>query len=47
MITVWYPAHKAKELAQVYLKQPREIPLVKKWRIFNTTAGKDGFKQFI
>ena len=46
MITVWYPMHKGREIAQVYLKQPREIPHVTKWRVFNTAGGKDGYKQY-
>ena len=46
MITVWYPMHKAPDIAKLYLKQPREIPFVTKWRAFNTAAGKDGMKQY-
>jgi len=46
MITVWYPMHKAIDIAKIYLKQPREIPYVTKWRVFNTPAGKDGMKQY-
>lgn len=46
MITVWYPPHKSIELAKMYLKSPREIPYVTKWRVFNTPAGKDGMKQY-
>lgn len=46
MVTVWYPMHKATDVAKTYLKQPREIPFVTKWRAFNTTGGKDGFKQY-
>jgi len=36
MITVNYPNHKSVEMAKLILKQPREIPYVKKWRVFNT-----------
>ena len=46
MVTVWYPLHKNADMAKIYLKRPREIPFVTKWRAFNTTAGKDGFKQY-
>ncbi|GAG61500.1 unnamed protein product [marine sediment metagenome] len=46
MITVNYPNHKSVEIAKLYLKQPREIPYVKKWRIFNAYAGNDGVKQY-
>jgi len=46
MITVFYPNHKSIEVAKLYLKQPREIQYVKKWRIFNTYAGNDGLKQY-
>jgi len=46
MITVWYPPEKAADLAKLYLKQPREIAHVTKWRIFNTSAGIDGMKQY-
>ena len=46
MITVWYPPHKSIDIAKMYLKSPREITYVTKWRVFNTTAGKDGMKQY-
>ena len=46
MITIYYPNHKAIEVAKLILKQPREIPYVKKWRVFNTAAGTDGMKQY-
>jgi len=46
MVTVWYPMHKAMDVAKKYLKQPRDIPYVTKWRVFNTPAGKDGMKQY-
>ncbi|MFX0082874.1 MAG: hypothetical protein ACFE94_14075 [Candidatus Hodarchaeota archaeon] len=46
MVTTWYPMHKSMDVAKRYLKQPREIPFVTKWRVFNTAAGKDGMKQY-
>ena len=46
MVTVWYPPNKSIDLAKMYLKSPREIPFVTKWRAFNTPAGKDGMKQY-
>ena len=46
MITTLCPPHKAIDLAKLYLKQPREIPYVTKWRVFNTLAGKDGMKAY-
>lgn len=46
MITTWYPTHTGMDVAKLYLKQPREIPYVKKWRVFNTPAGNDGMKQY-
>ncbi len=46
MITVFYPNHKSIEVAKLYLKQPREIQYVKKWRIFNSYAGHDGVKGY-
>lgn len=46
MVTVWYPMHKNADIAKIYLKRPREIPFVTKWRAFNTPAGTDGFKQY-
>ena len=46
MITVWCPPHKATEMAKLYLKQPRDIKFVKKWRVFNTTGGLDGMKGY-
>jgi hypothetical protein len=46
MVTLWTPNHKAVDMAKIYLKQPREIPGVKKWRVYNTTGGLDGAKQY-
>lgn len=46
MITIWYPPNKSADIAKLYIKQPREIPYVTKWRAFNTTGGKDGMKQY-
>ncbi|MFX0036606.1 MAG: hypothetical protein ACFE9I_13320 [Candidatus Hermodarchaeota archaeon] len=47
MVTIYYPTHKATEIAKLYLKQPRDLPPhVTKWRAFNTSAGKDGMKQY-
>lgn len=46
MITTWYPSHKVAEMAKSYLKQPREVQNVTKWRVFNCAAGKDGIKQY-
>ena len=46
MLTVWYPPHKASDMAKLYFKQPREIPFVTKWRVFNTTGGLEGVKQY-
>jgi len=46
MITVWYPPNKALDMAKLYLKEPREIPFVSKWRIFNTSGGIHGLKQY-
>lgn len=46
MITVWFPPHKSPEMAKLYLKQPREIPFIAKWRVFNTSGGTDGMKAY-
>ncbi|MFX0059670.1 MAG: hypothetical protein ACFE85_07555 [Candidatus Hodarchaeota archaeon] len=46
MITAWYPPNKSADMAKLYLKQPRQIPFVKKWRVFNCAAGKEGMKQY-
>ena len=46
LLTVWYPPNKAMDIAKLYLKQPREVPYVTKWRIFNTMGGLDGNKQY-
>ncbi|MFW9829943.1 MAG: hypothetical protein ACFFEY_20405 [Candidatus Thorarchaeota archaeon] len=46
MVTTWYPNHRGMEVAKWYLKQPKEIPHVTKWRVFNTPAGNDGMKQY-
>lgn len=46
MVTVWYPPEKSAEMANLFLKQPREIPYVTKWRAFNTTGGMNGNKQY-
>ena len=46
MVTIWYPPNKTADITKLYLKQPREVPYVTKWRTFNTTGGKDGMKQY-
>ena len=46
MITLWYPPNKSVEIAKRYLKQPRDIPFVTKWRAFNMSDGKNGMKQY-
>ena len=46
IITVWVSPHEAIEMAKLYMKQPREIPFVTKWRAFNTTGGLHGHKQY-
>ncbi len=46
MLTVWYPPDKAPDMAKLFLKQPREIPFVTKWRAFNTAGGLNGMKQY-
>ncbi|MFW9971525.1 MAG: hypothetical protein ACFFDF_15125 [Candidatus Odinarchaeota archaeon] len=46
MVTTNYPNHKGMEVAKLYLKQPRKIPNIAKWRVFNTPAGNDGMKQY-
>jgi len=46
LMTVWYPPNKAINMAKLYLKQPRKIPYVTKWRAFNAMAGLDGNKQY-
>jgi hypothetical protein len=33
-------------MAKWYLKQPRKLPYVTKWRAFNTNGGLDGLKQY-
>ncbi len=45
-VTSWYPPHKTIDVAKMILKQPREIPNVTKWRVYNTADGKDGMKQY-
>ena len=46
LITTWAPPNKAIDMAKLYLKQPRKIPYVTKWRVFNTYGGLDGNKQY-
>ncbi|NVM37888.1 MAG: hypothetical protein HWN81_20010 [Candidatus Lokiarchaeota archaeon] len=46
MLTVWYPPDKNPDMAKLYLKQSREIPFVTKWRVYNTSGGTDGIKQY-
>ena len=46
MLTVWYPPDKSSDIAKLYLKQPRDIPFVTKWRAFNTAGGSKGNKQY-
>ncbi|MCK4383324.1 MAG: hypothetical protein KAW66_08535 [Candidatus Lokiarchaeota archaeon] len=37
---------KGADIAKIILKQPREIPFVTKWRVFNAAAGLDGLKAY-
>ena len=46
MITLWYPPDKGADIAKIILKQPREIPYVTKWRVFNTAGGLEGLKAY-
>ena len=46
MATVWYPPNKAIEMAKLYLKRPKKIPYVTKWRVFNGSGGLNGMKQY-
>ena len=46
MLTVWYPPEKSIEVAKLYTEQPREIPYIKKWEVFNTSGGTKGYKQY-
>jgi hypothetical protein len=46
LLTVWIPPNKALDTAKIYLEQPREIPHIRKWQVFNTTGGRDGNKQY-
>lgn len=46
LTTIWYPLNRGIDLAKLYLKLPREIPNVTKWRVFNTAGGLDGYKQY-
>jgi hypothetical protein len=46
MVTMWYLPHEAPDVAKIYLKRPREIPFVTKWRAFNTAGGAKGIKQY-
>lgn len=46
MITVWYPPDKGGDMAKLILKQPKKIPYITKWRVYNTSGGKDGLKAY-
>ncbi len=46
MLTVWYLPHEASDIAKLYLKQSRETPFITKWRVFNTSGGSKGMKQY-
>ena len=48
LITAWYPGHKAKEVAEMFLKQAEKgnPPYIKKWLSFGTSDGKDGMKGY-
>ena len=46
LLTVWYPPDKTTDIAKQYLKQPRDIPFVTKWRAFNAAGGLNGMKQY-
>jgi hypothetical protein len=46
MVTLWYPPNKGAEIAKIILKQPKELPFVTKWRVFNAAGGLDGLKAY-
>ncbi|MHA1984097.1 MAG: hypothetical protein ACW967_07060 [Candidatus Hodarchaeales archaeon] len=46
MLTVWYPPEKVMEVTNLYNEQPREIPYIKKWEVFNASGGTKGYKQY-
>ena len=46
MVTVWVPPDKTPDMAKLYLKQSRDIPIVTKWRVFNATGGLEGMKAY-
>ena len=46
MVTQWYPPEKSAEVAKLILKQPKELPYITKWRVFNTSGGLDGIKSY-
>lgn len=48
LITVWYPGHKAKEVAEKFLKQAEKgnPKYVKKWLSFATSDGKNSMKGY-
>jgi hypothetical protein len=46
MVTQWYPPDKTAEVAKLILKQPKKLPYITKWRVFNTAGGLDGVKSY-
>ena len=46
MVTMWFPPDKAIDVAKTFLKLPKKVPYIKKWRAFTTTGGNDGNKTY-
>ncbi len=46
LINKHHQPHTTIAVAKMLIKQPRAIPHVTQWRLYNTAAGKDGMKQY-
>jgi len=46
MVTLWYPSHLTAKLGEIVPKMPKIPDYIKKWKIYQTPAGKNGFKQY-
>ncbi|MEJ2279185.1 MAG: hypothetical protein P8Y70_15785 [Candidatus Lokiarchaeota archaeon] len=46
MVTCWYPAKNGKKVPEVMKTAPKLPEYIKKWQLFGTTDGKNGFKVY-
>jgi len=46
MLKAWYPGDKAKDVIEVVKQAPKMPDFIKKWQMFGTANGKNGYKVY-